>query len=185
MIIKGKAYSTETVGDIPREFQPSYNATRCNDKMIIFHGRESPFSNFHPSEFTIGDHTYCHNEQFYQSKKAQEFNDENLAAKIRSTKDPLECFKLGNRVKWFNRAQWSKIEENVMFDGALAKFAQVAHLREALAKTEDKMLAESSTDKTWASGLPMYHASAYDSSCWTGENKLGKVLMLVRQRLVV
>ena len=128
LIIKGKAYSTETVGDIPMEFQPSYNATRCNDKMIIFHGRESPFSNFHPSEFTIGDHTYCHNEQFYQSKKAEEFNDENLAAKIRSTKDPLECFKLGNKVKGFNRVQWSKIEENVMFDGTLAKFAQVAHL---------------------------------------------------------
>ena len=181
--IDGQSFTVNTASRIPNEYHPSANATLQNEQVIIFHGRESPFSNFYQAKFQVGDHEYTDNEMFYQSRKAEYFNDEHLAAKIRAAKDPLDSYKLGWRVKGFNEKRWAAAEQGVMFDGAIAKFSQNPNLRQQLLSTDEKILAESSSDMRWATGLPLHHASAFDQSSWRGENNLGKVLMLVRDRI--
>ena len=163
LILNGKKYTTATAKNIPKTFQPSQNAARNGDNLIIFHRSDSPFSNFYPPKFKIEDNEYDQNEQLYQSKKADHFKHVGLAAKICVSSSALDCMKLGKRVKSYNEAEWARVEQKVMFDGVLAKFAQNPDLKEILKATGTKKLAESSGDRKWATGLPMYHPNALDS----------------------
>lgn len=183
LIIDGKSYSSDAVHDIPDKFHPKNACQRENQDMIIFHGRESPFSNFHNSPFKIVNEQFMHTEQFYQFKKAEYFKDDITARKIKLQPDPLECMKLGFKVKNYKENDWQMVARNYMYDGNLAKFSQNLSLKDLLMSTGNKILAESSQDEYWGTGRRIYDQSALNKDTWTGSNHHGEGLMLLRDRL--
>ena len=140
-------------------------------------------SNFHPAKFKVGNDTYYHSEQFYQQKKAEYFKDDVCARKILIERDPLQCMKLGFRVKKFDQKVWDQVAKNYMIDGNTAKFMQNPSLRDQLLATGDKVLAESSPDPYWGTGQPIYSKVAFSKTTWSGSNHHGEGLMLIRERL--
>ena len=183
LFLERKPYTVDTISQIPDKFHPSKSASRDNGDIILFHGKESFLSNFHPGKFKLENITYDHNEQYYQSKKAEHFRDDRLAHKIKATPDPHDCYKLGYKVKNFDEGEWQKVMEKVMQEGAMAKFSQNEQLKQSLLSTTGKVLAESSTDMDWATGVPIHAADAFDVNKWTGRNLLGSCLSLVRTRI--
>ena len=181
LIIEGKQYSTDNIHEIPHKYHPVSTSTREKDDKIIFHGKESPFSNFHHAKFKVLENTFSSSEQFYQFKKAEYFKDDQTARKILAQIDPLECMKLGYKVKGFKESEWRKVDRNYMHDGNLAKFLQNPHLKTTLIDTGDKTIAESSKDSYWGTGKPIYHPTAF--SDWHGNNHHGQGLMLLREQL--
>ena len=71
-----------------------------------------------------------------------------------------------------------------MKTGCLAKFQQNPSLRQfLLSKTQNKTIVEArSDDKFWGAGLK-HDSPQITGDKWPGKNKLGKILMLVRDEL--
>ena len=85
----------------------------------------------------------------------------------------MKAAQLGRTRKVKIRKNWDKFKDNVMYDALKAKFAQHEELRKLLIETEDKILIEhTENDSYWG-----------DGGDGTGKNKLGKLLMKLRNTL--
>lgn len=122
-------------------------------------------SNFYETPVTWNGITYQNNEAAFQSGKVATMEEraefENL--------NPSEAKRKGRRVKLVEN--WEEIKNQVMYEVCSAKFTQHPELMDALLETEDELLVEGNTwgDQIWG------------VSKGKGENRLGKILMLIRQ----
>ena len=65
------------------------------------------------------------------------------------------------------------------------QFDQNHEIRQALLSTGNTTLVESSPfDRLWGNGLGMYDKRSLNRNEWLGENRMGKVLMQVREELM-
>ena len=90
---------------------------------------------------------------------------------------PSQSKRLGRRVPLRN--DWEDVKDQVMYDVCYAKFTQDKNLKEKLLATGNKELIEgnSHNDRCWG--------MTYDrnTKSWIGENRLGIVLMKLRENL--
>lgn len=155
-----------------------------SEQFTFFWKTESPFSQWHPSEFTINEIKYCCAEQYMMACKAKLFNDLDALNKIMATDDPRKQKKLGRQVNNFNAEMWEQNCKSVVYDGNKAKFTQNPKLLEALLATGDTTLVEASPyDKTWGIGLSENDPLAHSRDTWQGTNWLGEILTKLRNDL--
>ncbi|KAH7312222.1 hypothetical protein B0I35DRAFT_50312 [Stachybotrys elegans] len=123
-------------------------------------------------------------EQFMMYCKAGRFHDSETQRLVLATRDPKEQKRLARLTKGFDAASWDEIKSEVVVAGNMAKFGQNRHLKDMLLSTGDRLLAEAaSQDRVWGIGFTAREAMMHrDHSRW-GENRLGKALMVVRERL--
>lgn len=130
-----------------------------------FRGEYYFLSNFYNADVTYDGITFKNNEAAFQSMKVLK-NREQFA-----NLNPSDAKRLGRRVKL--REDWEDVKTQMMYEICLAKFTQNADLRDKLIATGNKMLVEGNTwgDKVWGcvNGV--------------GENRLGKILMQIREDL--
>ena len=76
------------------------------------------------------------------------------------------------------RPDWEEVKNEVMLKGLRAKFAPGTFLAYKLMATKGRRLVEGNTwgDRVWG--------AVWDGHQWVGENRLGKMLMQVRQELI-
>ena len=134
-----------------------------------FRGESSFLSNMSESSFKFGDQTYPTVEHFFQAMKTTNTTER---AKILAAKTAGEAKKIGRTVTL--RSNWNKIREEVMEAGLRAKFQQNPELKQKLVDTGFADLIEGNTwgDTFWGQ---------VDGK---GENKLGKLLMKIRDELM-
>lgn len=130
-------------------------------------------------------------EQYYMFEKAMYFNDLTIADAILHLKFDDEysynAKKLGRRVANFDQDKWNKVSYDIMLRGCLAKYSQNKILFDKItdpALNGKKFVEASPYDKIWGIGLGEGDPLADDESNWLGENRLGKVLDEVRQKLL-
>jgi ribA/ribD-fused uncharacterized protein len=142
---------------------------------------KGPFSQFHPSHFTLGGHTYICAEQYMHEQKARLFGDVAMAERILKSDSPHEHKLMGGRVSGFDQEKWDANKVRIVTDGTRAKFSQNPGLRRRLLDTGDAILAEANPkDYIWGIGLSEDEPAALDPANWQGENLLGQILMAVR-----
>jgi ribA/ribD-fused uncharacterized protein len=158
-------------------------ATMSTEKFTHFwHG---PFSQWHPSTFTVGKVTYSHAEQFMMYAKALLFGDHETGAKILLADNPREQKALGREVKNFDQAVWELFREGIVFTGSYAKFTQNADLLRELLATRGTTLVEASPrDTIWGIGLGAENPKASNRAQWRGLNLLGEALTRVRETVL-
>jgi ribA/ribD-fused uncharacterized protein len=141
--------------------------------VIKFYGRNDEhgcFSNFAHSPFRLNGQTWPSVEHYFQ---AQKFPDTEYEEAIRLAKTPARAKGMGRSRKYRLRRDWERVKDGVMREAVLAKFTQHAELRALLLGTASAVLVENSpTDAYWGCGA---HGG--------GKNKLGKILMSVREEL--
>lgn len=143
-------------------------------KFTFFWLTHTPFSQWHPSIFTVKNINFSSAEQFMMYCKAKLFKDENIAQQIMdmnkfgvlkdfldgniSRKDILkdqellkkwnDCQKtiknLGRKVSGFNQEVWNKHNANFVTRGSYEKFTQDLELEPILLNTEGTQLVEAS-----------------------------------------
>lgn len=184
--IDGKLYRHDEMEKLPDGLRPDQIATRVANNMTLFFHKESPFSNFHPAKFVIDGQSYSSAEQFFQSKKAEYFNDDLTRSKIMATDDPHQQYILGRKVKDFDEKKWRPGPAiKFMEEGLTAKFNQNEHLMKALRSTQGTDLVECSpNDLFWGTGISLFHGHATETSRWLGQNRLGTLLSVVRQKFM-
>ena len=142
-------------------------------RVIKFYGRNDEygcFSNFAYSPFRLNGTTWPSVEHYFQ---AQKFPDTEYEEAIRQAKSPAKAKTMGRSRKYRLRRDWESVKDGIMREAVLAKFTQHADLRAILLSTGDALLIENSpTDDYWGCGG---HGG--------GKNKLGKILMSVRDQL--
>lgn len=132
-----------------------------------FDGEYAFLSNFYESPMTIQGITYPTNEHFFQAMKTL---DPSERKKIASAQTPGQAKRLGRQVKL--RWDWEGVKEDVMLIGLRYKFSN-PDLKEKLLATGNEELVEGN-----------WWGDQYWGVCdGIGKNKLGKLLMKVREEL--
>src|SRR5437879_265837 len=83
-----------------------------------------PFSQQHPSPFTIGDVRFGSALAFMMYCKALLFGDTQSAAKILAAGTAKEHKALGRAVKGYDEVRWHLFRQGVVYTGNYAKFTQ-------------------------------------------------------------
>ncbi len=121
-------------------------------------------------------------EQFMMYCKAGRFRDKNTQRRVLATDSPKEQKRFGKLTVGFGDAYWDEVKSGVVVAGNMAKFGQNPKLKRKLLVTGDRLLVEAaSRDRVWGIGYTAKHAMSHKQH-W-GENRLGKALMEVRERL--
>ncbi len=132
--------------------------------------RYGEFSNFARYGFELDGQWWPTAEHYFQ---AQKFQDPAYRERIRTAPTPKLAAELGRSRKMLLRADWEHIKDEVMYRAVLKKFQTHDQLRVLLTSTGDEDIVENAPgDYYWGCGKD-----------GTGQNKLGHILMRVREEL--
>ena len=138
---------------------------------IYFYAKTDPnyeFSNFSPYGIEMEGVWWDTVEHYFQ---AQKFENKDYQEKIRRSYEAKDAINLGRTRDVRIRTDWEEIKDSIMKTGVLKKFETHPSLTKLLLSTKNQEIIESSPhDYYWGCGA--------DGS---GENRLGKILMEVRQ----
>lgn len=136
-------------------------------KITNFRGQYFFLSNFYQVDVEYDGLTFKNNEAAFQAMKVL---DRGKRAEFTSC-DPSFAKRKGRRVRI--RRDWEEVKDQLMYEICLSKFSQHEHLKEKLLKTGNAELIEGNN---WG--------DTYWGVCQgRGQNKLGKILMRVREEL--
>lgn len=140
--------------------------------MIIdnFSGNFSFLSNFYPASFEIDGVKWPTAEHYYQAMKTTSKVEQDM---IRKLDYPGKAKKAGQKVDL--RPDWDEVKDEVMLTCLKAKFEQNKYIRTQLINTRHHVLIEGNSwyDTYWG----------VDSELG-GQNKLGKILMQLREEYI-
>ena len=182
--VNGRKYTVSDLNDLPECIRPGNIAVRSTGDATVFFSRNSVLSNFYMhSPFTIHGIKYNCAEQFYQKTKAEHFKDDSAASAIMRSRDPADQYRIGQKIRGYVDREWMKRAQNVLVEANMAKYEQNKHVRDVLINTGSRKLGEASTSKVWGIGLKLKDPNAVKIDLWNGQNIMGEVLTVVRNRL--
>lgn len=156
-------------------------------KVICFHNPDEEngyLSNWYLSDFELDGRTFSSMEQYMMYKKAQLFQDWEIAEEIMNTNHVGKIKMLGRSVRNYEESIWNGMRQIIVYEGLTAKFAQNEELLMLLLSTEEAILAECAVqDCIWGNGVSMKDDKRFDVQKWRGQNLLGYTLMKVRDKL--
>jgi len=140
------------------------------EKITQFKEKFNFLSNFYHSPFVVYDYKFATVEHYYQACKAK--TNKNFLY-IFNSPDPKTAKKRGNDVSL--RRDWEFVKDYIMYTGVRNKFFNNSNLEQRLIDTDNIELIEGNywNDTYWGVCLKTNK----------GENKLGKILMCVRDQL--
>jgi len=128
------------------------------------------FSNFSPHPIFIKGRLWPTVEHYFQSSK---FESLELVEKIRLMDSPMKAAIEGRNRENKIRSDWEIIKDDLMFEALEAKFLQHPKILKELMLTENSIIIEhTENDNYWGDGKD-----------GKGENKLGILLMRVREKV--
>jgi len=140
---------------------------------ISFYGTKDQygcFSNFSAHGITLEGKYWKTTEHYFQAKK---FVGTKFEEEVRLLQSPRLAADAGRDRKKPLRSDWEEVKDEVMRRAVLAKFTQHKDLREILLSTGDEEIIENAPgDYYWGCG-----------KTGTGQNKLGQILVEVREQL--
>ena len=141
--------------------------------IIRFDGDYRFLSNFYKAEITYDGIKYPTTENAYQAAKSLDTNERQTIANLDK---PVDAKRAGKKVTLRNG--WDGIKDGIMLDVLKIKFTAHPDLAKKLIDTEDSVLIEGNFWHDTHFGV------CYCDKCMgIGENKLGELLMKVRDEL--
>ena len=143
---------------------------------IRFYHKQDPyyeFTNFYQAPLQIDGRVWATSENYFQ---AQKYIGTPLFGAIQQSQTAREAFDISRTpvlgLQW-RRSDWEEVKDDVMYVALYAKFTQHERLRWLLLDTgERKLIEHTSHDSYWG-----------DGGDGSGQNKLGQLLMKVRDEL--
>ncbi len=126
------------------------------------------FSNVSPHPIVLKAKTWPTRGHYFQAQKFAGTPDEE---EVRQAKSPMIAARMGRRRKRPLRKDWEAVKNRIMHEAVLAKFTQHAELRATLLSSGNATIVEhTEKDRYWG-----------DSGDGSGRNRLGQILMQVRE----
>ena len=134
------------------------------------HAEYGCFSNFSPHPIRLRGKVWPTSEHYFQ---AQKFAGTPHEEEVRQAKSSTIAARMGRSRKRPLRTDWEAMKDSIMHEVVLAKFTQHADLRTILLATGDSTIVEhTENDAYWG-----------DGGDGSGKNRLGQILMRVRDEL--
>jgi len=169
----------------PMKWQPVEIQKEKTDFIGFWHEYDEygSLSNWYRASFKYAGKQFASVEQFMMYHKLMTFRQYDLADQVMKTDDPAEAKKIGRtHFDNFDDKLWTRISSTIVKRGVRAKFVQNPDLMRELLSTGNAVLAECSPyDKVWGIGLAPDDERVYDTRKWDGKNKLGRILMTLRE----
>jgi ribA/ribD-fused uncharacterized protein len=144
-------------------------------------GEYRNFSNMSNHKIIVDGKNYDSVEHYYHAKKSELFKDDETLEKILKAKTPKAVKSLGKKVKNFVQEEWDKAKESIMSTGVKTKFSQHPELQKQLQDTKDRKIGYADArDIFWGIGTSMDVDRSKHPEKWRGKNKLGEILMNLR-----
>ena len=147
-------------------------------KIIRFRGKYFFLSNMYPCKVELNGLIFPSAEHAFQAAKCVNRED---VEKILRCKTGKEAKIVGRKVKL--REDWERIKDEVMYRVVKAKFNQNKDLAKKLIDTYPAILVEGNTWRDTYWGVDLFHKSKRYLYGYRGRNKLGEILMEVREEL--
>ena len=156
--------------------------TKSGNGVTLFYGRESIFSNLHTeTPICIDGKTFICNEQYYTYQMARYFDDSEAAKMSMEIEDPYELVALHKKIN-VNSDAWQSEAERTLYLANMAKYSQNSSARKALLGTGNDVIGEASYNRTWGIGSSIHDPNSMKLN-WLGRNKMGQILMNIRDVL--
>lgn len=165
---------TNAEEEIPHyKIYPKTPVVDYQEDILDFYSTKSlygEFSNFALFPIELDGKTWPSSEHYYQAHKY--INEEHIEW-VRLASSPYEAAKRGRDISIPKREDWIEVKDQIMEKAVSQKFQTYLVLQELLLSTKNsKIFEHTSNDCYWG--------DCYDRS---GQNKLGKLLMKIRQEL--
>ena len=147
---------------------------------IMFAGELRPYSNFHPSSFTIKGQTYHSSKQYIQYQKVLTFGDSYVANKILNAETAIECKRLSYPINGVDADRWRNDGYEICYEGVKQKFLQNDNLLSMLKTMAPKILAEATPDRLWGTSISLCDNSTLDTCKWMSSGWLSRMLINIR-----
>lgn len=179
--IDKKAYTVDSVDNLPNELHPSTLSTKSSDEIIAFFTAACPLSNFYRTDLLIDGKSFSSTEQYLQWHKAYVAKKPDIMEEIMKTVTPLQAKSLGDKITLSNDI-WLPEAESALLHACKVKFTSNQVARDFLLGTNNKLIIEASKNKVWGVGKTLSDKTILEKD-WEGENLCGKILMQVRDSL--
>lgn len=138
-----------------------------------FDGKYSFLSNYYETKITYDGITYENNEAAFHAQKTLNIKEREEFSSL----SPRDAKRKGRKLKM--REDWEEIKTKIMYEINLAKFTQNEELKKRLLKTGNEELVEGNYwhDNCWG------NCTCEKCKDIEGENRLGKILMNIREEL--
>lgn len=154
---------------------------RENDTVYCFRGEKAVLSNFNVNfPIQVDGKKFICDEQYIVYQKAMLFNDKTTAQQVMEMNNPRRMKQLGNNINNYNHRLWQRKSEEIIMHCNMIKYATHPEAMKVLLSTEGKIIGEATEGKEWGIGLPLSDDTCLDSRKWIGLNKMGKILMTIR-----
>ena len=186
LFINQQKFTVNNLDTLPDKLQPSAIFTPMNKDKAVFYTKNSPLSNHFPSAFTHKGEHFNSAEQFIMVEKARYFGDQEAVLAIMAEEEPAKQKQIGKMIKNFNLERWQASAQDVILPGLIAKFEQCRQCKDMLIKTEARDLVEANPHHLFFGvGVSLHSPSVWDSSSYKGKNIMGKMLQVVRRKILV
>ena len=125
---------------------------------------------------------YCCAEQYFQVKKVEFFNRDDLKLQIPAAEDPVSMTRLGDIVKPPKGSPWHVEKDKIMKSVVLSKLEQNPSIAKYLLSTGSAQLIEATHHQYWGAGCGAKDSALCDGS-FKGKNRMGGILAEVRTQL--
>lgn len=160
---------------------PAYNN---NDNVLSFRSHESVYSNFYACDIPYKDIMFPSLEHAYQWEKAISLGYFGIADEIANAEHAGVARAIANKnIPALESSLWEDKCEQVMTELLEIKAKTHDDFRNALLESGEKILAEATSHRFWATGLDMRKTEMTKSDWWPGKNMLGKLLMTLRNKI--
>lgn len=161
---------------------------KVNPSFTLFWGAEDWGSNFHPSHIKFENYELTCSEQLFMLLKARHFESPEAELKIAKLRNvhPNVYRRIGRELPNWSKfgESWELSRDEIMMTTLRLKFTQNEKLKQALLDTGNSIIVEASPyDKYWGVGLAAHNPMIKQVNKWRGQNKLGFLLMELRDEL--
>lgn len=187
LIINGKQYSRDQLGEVPEKLRLSNICTEVGDRYIAFAGEYAPLSNMYRTKVKYQGTDFTSAEQLYCWLKAGYAKESKLQQVIKDEPNPFNCKKM---VKNIRPRGWEELEETMLERSIMAKFQTSEEMANQLKATGKKILVEATRGKFWGADLTIggmlrgkKATAIFSTNAWEGKNRMGCILMNVRGKI--
>ncbi len=165
------------IGDINCKAKPKTN-------ILAFKGYLHPLSNHYPCDLDVFGKRFKSIEHAYFWRMSMEKNNKDLAEKIQKSRHAGEAKRLSKEIaNDATRWEWEENNVDIMKTLLNVKAEQCSEFKNCLLENRNKVLAEATPSKFWATGLSPYASANTDPEYWPGRNTLGALMMEIAEQL--
>lgn len=186
--IDKQKYTVSTLGSLTGDLHPKSFSRKTNETVMVAGGIFSdydPLTNYYKHPLKHKDMVFSSLEHGYVYYKCLAAKHQAAADSVMHVPEPFMAKRIGSarNLKSLDTKSWDKEKDKIMHSLLVSKFVKGGDMAKELLSTGNRRLGEAGLDTYYGIGVSITDKNVLDPEKWTGENRLGTMLMNIRDSL--